>query len=280
MTVYGMRRYSCSYMRRLGAATCIVIAGCATGAPPAPAPPSAPTSGATSSPIAAEIASAPTPPGLTRAPAPAVAAATVAVADFEGGSIPADKKTDFWGKALASFMIADLAASKNLRVVDREHLAAVLREQRLAATDLSDEATRLRVGKILGAKYFIFGTYTIVGDQAALTARMDAVETGQIVESKSTTGKEYGMRTLSEQLAADFLSPLDQVVAAQEVRSAPLSGGPPASARRFFDRGLVYEQKSDYQGAIDLYTQALSVYPHYTEAREHLERASEAAARQ
>jgi TolB-like protein len=214
------------------------------------------------------------------APAPAAAAATVAVADFEGGSIPADKKTDFWGKALASFMIADLAASQNLRVVDREHLAAVLREQRLAATDLSDEATRLRVGKILGAKYFIFGTYTIVGDQAALTARMDAVETGQIVESKSTTGKEYDMRTLSEQLAADFLTPLDQVVAAQEVRSAPLSGGPPASARGFFDKGLVYERQSDYQRAIERYTQALSVYPHYTEAREHLERASEAAARQ
>jgi tetratricopeptide (TPR) repeat protein len=70
------------------------------------------------------------------------------------------------------------------------------------------------------------------------------------------------------------------VVAAQEARSAPLSGGPPAGAREFFDQGLVYEQKSDYPRAIDLYTQALSVYPHYTEAREHLERASEAAARQ
>jgi len=214
------------------------------------------------------------------APAPAIVAATVAVADFEGGSIPADKKTDFWGRALASFMIADLAASQNLRVVDREHLAAVLREQQLGATDLSDAATRLRVGKILGAKYFIFGTYTIVGDQAALTARMDAVETGLIVESRSATGKEDDMRTLSEQLAADFLSPLDQLVAAQELASAPLSSGPPASAREFFNHGLAYEQKNDYQKAIDLYTQALSVYPHYTEAREHLQRASEAAARQ
>jgi TolB-like protein len=214
------------------------------------------------------------------APARAVAPATVAVAEFEGGSIPADKKTDFWGRALASFVIADLAASHNLRVVDREHLAAVLREQRLSATDLSDESTRLRVGKILGAKYFIFGTYTIVGDQAALTARMDAVDTGLIVESKSVNGRESDMRTLSEQLAAAFLSPLDEVVAARELRSAPLSSGPSASARGFFDQGLVYEEKGDYPRAIDLYTQALSVYPHYTEAREHLERSSEAAARQ
>jgi tetratricopeptide (TPR) repeat protein len=214
------------------------------------------------------------------APAPNVAAATVAVADFEGGSIPPDKKTDFWGRALASFMIADLAASRNLRLVDREHLHAVLREQRLSASDLSDETTRLRVGKILGARYFIFGTYTIVGDDAALTARMDAVETGQIVESKSVNGNESDLRTLSEQLAAKFLSPLDQVVAARELHSAPSKGGPPANARKLFDQGLVYEQKSDYQNAIDFYTEALSAYPHYTEAREHLEHASEAAARQ
>jgi len=214
------------------------------------------------------------------APAPTVAPATVAVADFEGGSIPPDKKTDFWGRALASFMVTDLAASQNLRLVDREHLDAVLREQRLSASDLSDETTRLRVGKILGATYFIFGTYTIVGNNAALTARMDSVETGQIVESKSVNGNESDLRTLSEQLAAKFLSPLDQVVTERELHSAPSKEGPPASARKLFDRGLVYEQKSDYQTAIDLYTQALSIYPHYTEAREHLEHASEAAARQ
>jgi TolB-like protein len=269
-----------SYTRWLGAAICTMIAGCAAGATPAPTPRSVTASPTLSSTTATEIATALGPSGFTMAPAPAMAAATVAVADFEGGSIPADKKTDFWGRALASFMIADLAASQNLRVVDREHLAAVLGEQQLGATDLSDAATRLRVGKILGAKYFIFGTYTIVGDQAALTARMDAVETGLIVESRTATGKEDDMRTLSEQLAADFLSPLDQVVAAQELASTPLSSGPPASAREFFNHGLVYEQKNDYQKAIDLYTQALSVYPHYTEAREHLQRASEAAARQ
>src|ERR1700731_1371140 len=51
-------------------------------------------------------------PTFAMAPAPAVAAATIAVADFEGGSIPPDKKNDFWGRALANFMIADLEASR------------------------------------------------------------------------------------------------------------------------------------------------------------------------
>jgi TolB-like protein len=211
---------------------------------------------------------------------PAVAPATTAVADFEGGSIPPDKKTSFWSRALASFIIADLAKSQNLRVVDRGHLAEVLQEQRLSATDLSDQATRLRVGKILGAKYFIFGTYNIVGDQAALTARMDSVETGQILISKSVFGTRNEMRTLSQQLAVDFLRPLDGIVAKEEADSASGSGEQPAAARSYFNQGLMCEQQGKFEQAADLYTKALSASPHYEEARIHLESASEAAARQ
>jgi TolB-like protein len=214
------------------------------------------------------------------APAPRVAPSTVAVADFEGGSIPPEKTTEFWGKALASFMIADLAATQNLRLIDREHLAEVLREQMISATDLADPRTRVQVGKILGAKYFIFGTYTIVGGQAALTARMDSVETGQIVQADSVSGDEADMRELSQQLAAKFLRPLDQVVAEQEMHPPLHAGGPPAEALQYFSRGIGYEKSGDYDRALDMFTRALTIYPHYAEARGELQRASESAARQ
>jgi TolB-like protein len=217
---------------------------------------------------------------LQFAPATRVAPATVAVADFEGGSIPPERTTEFWGKALASFMIADLAATQNLRLIDREHLAEVLREQMISATDLADPRTRVQVGKILGAKYFIFGTYTIVGGQAALTARMDWVETGQIVQADSVSGDEADMRELSQQLAAKFLRPLDQVVAEQEMHPPVHAGGPPAEALQYFSRGIGYEKSGDYDRSIDMFTRALTIYPHYAEARTELEKASESAARQ
>jgi TolB-like protein len=214
------------------------------------------------------------------ASAPQVAPATVAVADFEGGSIPPEKKTEFWGKALASFMIADMAATKNLRLIDREQLAQVLREQMISAAGLADPRTRMRVGSILGAKYFIFGTYTIAGTQAVLTARMDSVETGQIVEAESVAGDEGDMRALSQQLAAKFLQPLDQMVAQQELHPPAGSSGPPPEAVRDFGQGVAYEEAGDYPRAIDMFTRALTLYPHYADARSELEKASESAARQ
>ena len=190
------------------------------------------------------------------------------------------KQTEFWGKALASFMIADLGATQNLRLIDREHLAAVLREYTISVTDLADPQTRLYVGKILGAKYFIFGTYTIAGGQAALTARMDLVETGQIVQADSVSGNEGDMRELSQQLAAKFLRPVDQIVAEQEMHPPVHAGGPPPEALLYFGQGIGYEKSGDYDRAIDMFTRALTIYPHYADARDELQKASESAARQ
>jgi len=214
------------------------------------------------------------------APAPKVAPATVAVFDFEGGSIPAEKKTEFWGRALATFMIGDLGKTQNLRIIDREHVAEILREQRLSVSDLADKDARLRVGGVLGAKYFIFGTYAIVGQQAALTARMDSVETGKIFEADSVLGDERDLRELSQRLAAKFLGPLDRIVAEQELHPIVGASGPPAEAFSFFNRALAYEKSGDYDRAIDMFTRALTVYPYYADARSELEKASEAAARQ
>jgi TolB-like protein len=253
---------------------CLTVAACGArgGAGPASNQPA-------STSLASSVAAGKPNPNFAIAPAPTVAPAAVAVWDFESDAA-AGTKQEFWGKALASFMIADLGASQNLRVIDREHLVEILGEQRLSISNLSDNTARLRVGKIIGAKYFIFGTYTIVGGEAALTARMVEVETGQIIEADSVGGNANDLRMLSMQLAVKFLRPLDQIVADREAHSTTAANGPPASAQRLFEQGLAYERRHEYQQAIDLYTRALTEYPHYSLAVEHLEEASEASARQ
>jgi curli biogenesis system outer membrane secretion channel CsgG len=254
------------------------VAGCGETISPAPQPPV--VAAATPAPSPSPAASASATSQLALASAPQVSRATVAVADFEGGSVPPNKNIDFWSTALAGFLIADLAESKNLQLVDRTHLAAILREQRLSMSNLSDPSTRLRIGKIVGAKYFIFGTYTIIGNQAALTARMDDVETGQIIKSSSVNGNAQHMPELAQQLAVSFLTPLDRIVAMRELNDSHSAGEPPQNARTFYEQGLALESSGKYDQAIDMYTHALTVFPHYLQAREHLESASEAVSRE
>jgi len=204
---------------------------------------------------------------------------TVVVADFEGGSIPPREETRFWNRALATLLIADLRASENLNILDRQHLADVLREQQLSSSNLADPATRLHLGRILGANYFIFGTYTILGNTAFLTARLDNVETGQVVKSDKREGSEAEMRSLSRQLSIVFLRELDLRLAEQEEKEIATFGGPPPQAVRYFSEGLDYEQRRLYEQASERYSRALAVYPQYQEARKHLEKVYEQAAR-
>jgi curli biogenesis system outer membrane secretion channel CsgG len=253
---------------------CLTVAACGTSGT-AGLSPNQPTSTS----LAGAGAAATPNLNFAMAPAPAVAPATVVVWDFEGNAPPGAEQT-FWGAALASFMIADLGASQNLRVIDRRHLVKILDEQRLSISGLADDAARLRVGKIIGARNFIFGTYTIIGDEAALTARMVDVETGQILAADSVSGKPNELPTLSMQLAVNFLRPLDQTIADREAHSMTEANGPPASARRLFEQGLAHERQHEYRDSIDFYTRALTEYPHYSLALDHLEKASEALARQ
>ena len=253
----------------------LIAPGCGTGQPSSQQP--GETAQASSGPAAPGLASA-----TRQAPASGVVLAqraTIAVADFEGGSVPPDPAAAVWSSALASFLAADLGRSPNVRLVDREHLKDVLKEQRLSMSDLSDRDTRLAMGRIVGARYFIFGTYTIVDGTAALTARLDSVETGQVLESETISGNKDDMRTLSEKLAARFLSPLDRVLAASAAAGdlAPVQS---AEAQRDFAQGTACEDKADYQCAMDMYIKALSLDPKFPEARQRLEQASEKAARQ
>jgi TolB-like protein len=254
-----MKNKSCpvhSIAGHLGILFCVMVIGCATAAPR-----STPTSRAVS-------------------PPPLFVQKTVAVADFEGGSVPPRQEMLFWRQGLASLLIADLRLSDNLKVVDRHHLATVLREQRLSISDLADPTTRLRVGGILGADFLIFGTYTIIGDTTFLTAQMDDVKTGKIVKAEKTSGKVEAMGQMSRALSIHFLRRLDEKLAAEEEKRLATDGGPPLEAVRYFSAGLDLESLGRYSEAVEMYMKALTVYPHYLDARKHLEKASEAAVRQ
>lgn len=222
-------------------------------------------------------------PSLTPAPAasPVLLSApkTVVVADFQNQSLLPPEKTQFWSGALASLLIADLQESEHLRVLDRQHLADILQEERLSNSDLADASTRLQVGRRLGANYMIFGSYIILGDTTILDVRMDNVETGEVAQGANLKGDTAAMRTLSRQLAVNFLKGLDEKMAKIEEADIAQLGGPPPEAIRYFSEGLDLEHRGLYQQAVERYTQALTVYPQYSEAKKHLEKSSEKAVR-
>ncbi len=50
-----------------------------------------------------------------------------------------------------------------------------------------DEATRLKIGRIMGARFMVFGGYFVHGEMMRLDLRLVEVETGRIVKASQKT---------------------------------------------------------------------------------------------
>ena len=139
-------------------------------------------------------------PAIAATVAAEPAPATVAVLYFDyAGKDPALEPLR---KGLTQMLISDLAAEETIRVVERERLEAVLAEQKLGASGKIDARTAARVGKLLGARYLVLGSYFDVMRSLRVDARLVEVETGRIVQSVGAGGKPDEFLDIEQKVAA------------------------------------------------------------------------------
>src|SRR6267142_6439874 len=85
----------------------------------------------------------------------------IAVLPFDNsGSYGQDKENfDALQKGIAGMLISELAANPAARVVEREQIQSLLDEQNLGAGGRVDPQTAAKIGKLVGARYIITGTF-------------------------------------------------------------------------------------------------------------------------
>jgi TolB-like protein len=138
-------------------------------------------------------------------------APVVAVLVFENGSFgPAAKDYEGIGKGIMDIMITDLASNSKVRVVDRERVQKILEEQQLTKSGAIDANTAVRLGKMFGACYSIYGTYMRGpnGDQM-LTVHTTSNETGQIQNAQKVTSKSDDVMALIAEASTKFANAMD-----------------------------------------------------------------------
>ncbi len=122
-------------------------------------------------------------------------------------------------KGLAQMLITDLAALPQLRVVERERLQAVLDELDLGQTRRVDPATANKVGKLLGARYLVVGSFFDLLGQLRVDARIVETETGKVVRSIGAAKKPDEFIEVEQAIAKDLCATFSGLAG-----SAPPSG--------------------------------------------------------
>jgi PBP1b-binding outer membrane lipoprotein LpoB len=70
-----------------------------------------------------------------------------------------------------------------VRVVDRQNIARIVKEYEFQQSQLTDETTAVRIGKLSGADIIVIGSISYVGERYYLNIKLISVETGEIIGS-------------------------------------------------------------------------------------------------
>jgi len=97
------------------------------------------------------------------------------------------------GELFSDQIMATLGRTGSYRVIERKSLDLALQELNFGATSLADESTRLRLGKIIGARWMVFGGYFATRHQMRVDLRLVEVETGKVRKAVQKTTKSQDL---------------------------------------------------------------------------------------
>ncbi|MFQ5751995.1 MAG: hypothetical protein ACE5HI_08360 [bacterium] len=202
---------------------------------------------------------------------------TIAIMDFENNSIDDAEKYGNLGNALAKIIISDFAVLSKLRVVERERIQFIIDELELTAKkvggkNIMDPEYAPRVGKLLGAHSFVFGSFMRIGKTFRMDVRLVKTETGEIFKTASVEGKPDKILDLAKQLTVKITKDLKVKIEDVEKEKIEKLGKEdiPIEALALFGDAMSKANQEEYRDAsVDLEA-AIAMAPNFQKAHDML----------
>jgi len=196
---------------------------------------------------------------------------TLAVLYFENNSIVDTQALDPLSKGMAAMLVTDLSNLSGLKVVERERIQYLLDEVKMQQTDLFDQESAVRVGKLLGAHVLLMGGFTKLDKKhMRIDARLIKTETGELLKADMVEGDPNKVVELESELAMKIAKSLDISVKESEAKAMKAENGESMEAVLAYTRGMNLEDEHKYADAYDAYKEALAMAPKMTEAQDRM----------
>ncbi len=196
----------------------------------------------------------------------------IAVLPFDNsGSYGQDKENfDALQKGIAGMLISELAANPAARVVEREEIEKLLAEQSLGASGKVTPETAAKIGKLVGARYVIAGTFIDFYGDFRLDARLVNVETSEIVKVESDRMQRDHLFDIIRTVAARLMKDTNLPPLPRQASDQRSNRQIPTEALTFYSKALLFQDRGQKDKAAEMYQRALAVFPEYTEAQQGL----------
>ena len=194
---------------------------------------------------------------------------TLAVMDFRNYAFDDKERWDAMQWGFASMMIEQLSGATDLKLVERENLQYLLDELDLQSSERVDQATAVRMGKLLGAHAMVFGGIIISGNKMTLSARVVKVETGEILLGESVEGRAKNFYEVLEKLSLKVARSVNSALTETEIGARTETKS--LDAMQAYAAGLKLAEEGKYYAAYEKYMEALDLDPAYVRAQRRAE---------
>ena len=198
----------------------------------------------------------------------------IAVFPFNNGGSYGQGKEDFDAleRGIAGMMISELAQNPAARVVERQEIQRLVDEQNLVGQNRVDPQTAAKVGKLVGARYVVAGTFIDFYGDFRVDVRLVNVETGEIVKTESERMQRDHMFDIIRNVASRLMKDANLPALQRQASDQRMGRQVPTEALTYYSRGLLYADHGQKDKAIEMFNQATTIFPGYTEAEQALQR--------
>jgi TolB-like protein len=210
--------------------------------------------------------------GLAAPLTPALAQKPTVAIVFFNNNAPTKDARDYDGlsKGIADFLITEMAANPDIRVVERGQVQKLIDEQKLVGNGQVDRETAVKIGKLLGAQHTIFGGF--MADPKGnfrIDARAVNVESGAIEHTERVQDRGDNIMPLVERLG-DRMNAGMKLPNSSARASEPKTPNLPLRVAVMYGKALDLADRGDKARAAELFGQVLKEFPDYAPARSGL----------
>jgi len=191
-----------------------------------------------------------------------------------GGSFGSDPwDYEALGIGLQQMLITELSLNSGLRLVERSRIREIIEELELGQSGYVDPETTANVGKLVQARYMIVGSFIDANGTIRLDARVDDVETGEILVETATKVEDDREKLLDMvvELGVKIVEAVDLPPLPERIVEERQALDYPAEAIHLYSRALRREERGDREGMADLLRQLTSDFPQHIEGKQMLE---------
>jgi TolB-like protein len=189
-------------------------------------------------------------------------------------------------KGVADLLASELIRNPGLRVVERDRLEVLLREQNLSGEGRMDPTTVVQMGKLLGAKHMIYGD--IFADMDPRTREVRTVTIAiRTVDSETSQLLNLGdrMRGNADEMMGLIMQAAER--ASRDLKLPAIPAGPareaantaqavqkkaPMKTVMLYSRALEAQDKGNRDEAVTLFRQAIDTFPEHEPSKTALKK--------